>query len=197
MGTWESFGTLETLEFNFRGQNTSHWGVLYIFGNLSKCRCRKWACMGHLDNCSTRYGIKKGWESNWQFDSQPLKVKNRPNLGVYRWSATHHWKALEESYKFASNLIPIRGLSKELWPRKVSRVQTRTISGLLLGSPGTKSHLGVGVAEKCRKYYMGEGGGFPRVRVMVSLVSPGFPMACPNMKCAPESELTNLFVGLM
>jgi len=114
MGTWESFGTLETLEFDFRGQNTSHWGVLYIFGNLSKCRCRKWACMGHLDNCSTHYGIKKGWESNWQFDSQPLKVKNRPDLGVCRWSATHHWKVLEESYKFASNLIPIRGLSKEL-----------------------------------------------------------------------------------
>jgi len=44
---------------------------------------------------------------------------------------------------------------------------------------------------------MWEGGGFPRVRVMVSLVSPEFPMACPNIKCAPESELTNLLVGLM
>jgi hypothetical protein len=64
IGTWESFGTLETSEFNFRGQKTSHWGVLYIIGKLAKCRCRKWAPMGHLDICSTSYGKKKGRESN-------------------------------------------------------------------------------------------------------------------------------------
>jgi hypothetical protein len=44
---------------------------------------------------------------------------------------------------------------------------------------------------------MGEGGGFPRIRVVVSLVSPKSPMACPNIKGAPKSELTNLLVGLM
>jgi hypothetical protein len=43
MGTWESFETPETLDFDYRGQNTSHWGVLYIIRKLSKCRCRKWA----------------------------------------------------------------------------------------------------------------------------------------------------------
>jgi hypothetical protein len=30
MGTWESYGTPETLEFNCRSQNTSYWGVFYI-----------------------------------------------------------------------------------------------------------------------------------------------------------------------
>jgi hypothetical protein len=60
MGTWESFGTLETSEFHCKGQNTSHWGVLYIIRNLSKCRCRKWVCMGHLGIYSTSYGKKKG-----------------------------------------------------------------------------------------------------------------------------------------
>jgi hypothetical protein len=34
MGTWESSGTLETLELDCRGQNTSHWGVLYIIEKL-------------------------------------------------------------------------------------------------------------------------------------------------------------------
>jgi len=34
--------------------------------------------------------------------------------GACRWSATHRWKALEESYKFSLELIPIGGLSKEL-----------------------------------------------------------------------------------
>jgi len=140
MGTWESSGTPKISEFDCRGQNTSHWNVFYIIGNLSKCRCRKWARMGHLDICSTRYGKKKGRKSNWQFDSWPLKVGNWPDLGVYRWSATHYWKAFKESYKFASNFISIRSLSKELWPRKVLGVQTTTILGLLLGNPGTKSH---------------------------------------------------------
>jgi len=44
---------------------------------------------------------------------------------------------------------------------------------------------------------MGEGGGFPRIRVMVSLVSPGLLMACLSAKGAPECELTHLLVGLM
>jgi len=37
-----------------------------------------------------------------------------------------------------------------------------------LGSPGKKSHLDASVVESCREYYMGEGGGFPRVRAVVS-----------------------------
>jgi hypothetical protein len=76
-------------------------------------------------------------------------------------------------------------------------METGIISGLLLGSPGTKSHSDVGVAERRREYYMGEGGGFPRVRAVVSLVSPKSPVACPNIKGAPKSDLTNLLVGLM
>jgi hypothetical protein len=124
--------------------------------------------MSHLDICSTSYGRKKGRESNWQFDSWPLKVGNRPNPGVCRWSATHCWKALEESYKFSLDLIPIRGLRWELWAPKVLGIQTRTVSGLLLGSPGTKSHSNVGVVGKHREYYMGEGGGFLRIRAVMS-----------------------------
>jgi hypothetical protein len=77
------------------------------------------------------------------------------------------------------------------------RVQTGTVSGLLLGSPEIKSHLDAGAVERRREYYVGEGGGFPRVRAMVSLVSPKLPVACPSTKGAPESELTNLLVGLM
>jgi hypothetical protein len=112
-----------------------------------KCRCRKWPRMSHLDIYNISYGKKKGRESNWQFDSRPLKVGNRPDPGVCRWSATHHWKALKKTYKFSLDFIPIRGLNKELWTHKVPRVQTRTISGLLLGNPGTKSHSDVDAAE--------------------------------------------------
>ncbi len=49
------------------------------------------------------------------------------------------------------------------------------ISGLALGSPGTKSHLDVAPVERRRIYYKGEGGGFPPVWVVVSFVCPSCP----------------------
>jgi hypothetical protein len=61
----------------------------------------------------------------------------------------------------------------------------------------TKSHLDVAPMEWRRVYYMGEGGGFPRVRAVVSQVNPKLPVACPSTKGAPKCELTNLLVGLM
>jgi hypothetical protein len=44
---------------------------------------------------------------------------------------------------------------------------------------------------------MGEGGGFPQVRAVVSLMNVGLLVVCPSTKGALESELTNLLVGLM
>jgi hypothetical protein len=52
------------------------------------------------------------------------------------------------------------------------RVPTLAISGLPLGNPGTKSHLDVGPMERCSVCYKGEGGGFPQVRAVVSLMCP-------------------------
>ncbi len=65
-------------------------------------------------------------------------------------------------------------------------VQTGTVSGLLLGSPGTKSHSNVGVAERHKEYYMGEGGGFLRIRAVVSLMSSESLMACSSTKVLPN-----------
>jgi hypothetical protein len=73
----------------------------------------------------------------------PLKVGNRPDPGACRQNVTHRWKDLKESYKFASDLIPIGGLSEELWVSKVPGVQTGTIPGQFrdfhLGVPGQTS----------------------------------------------------------
>jgi hypothetical protein len=104
---------------------------------------------------------KKGCKSNWQFDSRPLTIKNRPESDVFRKSTTWRWKSLKDSYKIALDLIPIGGLRKKLWLPKVRGVQTGTISRLHLGSFGKKCHSDVASAESCRKYNMGEGGGFP------------------------------------
>jgi hypothetical protein len=84
----ESSGTPECSELDSKAQNTSPWGVLGVIGKVSKCRCPKWPRIGHLDICSPSYGQKKGRESNWQFDSRPLKVGNRPVPDVRSGSAT-------------------------------------------------------------------------------------------------------------
>ncbi len=95
----ESSGTPECSEFNRKAQNTSPWGVLGVIGKVSKCRCPKWPRIGNLDICNLSYGRKKGRESNWQFDSRPLKVGNRPVPDVRSGSATWRWKALFEGYR--------------------------------------------------------------------------------------------------
>jgi hypothetical protein len=136
--------------------------------------------MNHLDICSTSHGWKKGRESNWQFDSPPQKIGNRSDPGACKWSATHRWKALKESYNFCLDLVLIRARGKKLWAPKVPGIQTGTVSGLHFGSPEKKSHLDASVAESYREYYMGEGGGFPRFRAVVSQVNPSSPVACPN-----------------
>jgi hypothetical protein len=100
------------------------------------------------------------------------KVGNRLDSGASRWSATHCWKALDNSYNFGLDLVSIRVRGEELWASKVSGVQTELVSGLHFGSPGKKSHLDASAAERCREYYMGEGGGFPRVQAVVNQMSP-------------------------
>jgi hypothetical protein len=59
------------------------------------------------------------------------------------------------------------------------------ILGFSFGSLGTKCHLDVGPVASHIVYYKGEGGGFPQVWVVVSLVSPNLPMACPCTKSVP------------
>ncbi len=78
---------------------------------------------------------------------------------------------MDEGYNFVLDLISIRDLYAKLWGPKVVGVPTLAISGLPFGNPRTKWHLDVGLMERHRIYYKGEGGGFPQVWVVVSLVS--------------------------
>jgi hypothetical protein len=52
------------------------------------------------------------------------------------------------------------------------------------GNPTTKWHLGVCPVVRHRVYYKGEGGGFPQVRAVVSLVSLFFHVVRPCTKSA-------------
>jgi len=135
VGGLEPFGTLECSELNSKAQNTSHWSVLGAIEKVLKRRYRKWPRIGHSDICSPSYGQKKGRESNWQFDSRPLKVRNRPLPDVALKSATWRWKALDKSYNFNSRLVLIQVRGEELWPFKVSGVQPGQFWDSISGVP--------------------------------------------------------------
>jgi hypothetical protein len=132
----ESSGTPECLELDSKGKNTSHWGVLGVIGKILKRRYRKWPRIGHLDICSPSYGQKKGQESNWQFDSRPLKVRNRYLLDIRFECATWRWKDLDEGYNFGSDLVAIGLCNRELWPFKVPGVPPGQFRDFISGVPG-------------------------------------------------------------
>jgi hypothetical protein len=50
---------------------------------------------------------------------------------------TYRWKACDENYNFALNLIAIEGLHIKLWGPKIAKVPTLGISGLPLLVVGT------------------------------------------------------------
>ncbi len=168
----ESSGTPECSELDIKAQNTSHWGVLGVIGKVFKRRYRKCPRIGHLDIFSPSYGQKKGRESNCQFDSRPLKVGNLPLPDIRFECATWSWKYIDEGYNFSSDLVAIGLCSRELWRFKVSRVPSGQFQDSISGVPNKMCHLDVASTASCREYYMGEGGGFPRVRAVVSLVCP-------------------------
>jgi hypothetical protein len=154
VGDLESSRTPECLELDSKAQNISHWSVFGVIGKVLKRRYRKWPRIGHLDIYSPSYGQKKVRESNWQFDSRPLKVGNRPVLDIRFESATWRWKDLDEGYNFGLDLVAIRLYSRELWPFKVLGVP-----------PGQFRESQENVSFGCSL-----DGGFPRVRAVVSLV---------------------------
>jgi hypothetical protein len=124
-GSW----TLESFGNDCRGQNPWNWRVFYIIEKVLERRCRKWAHMTQLYISNTSYDQKKGQESIWQFDSRPLKVGNHPDSLAFRWRATYCWKALDEGYNFALDLISIGGLHRKLCAPKVAGDLTLRILG--------------------------------------------------------------------
>jgi hypothetical protein len=151
----ESSGTPECSELNSKAQNTLHWSVFGVIGKVLKRRYRKWPCIGHLNICSPSYGQKKGRESNWLFDSWPLKVGNRPRPNLRIESAIGRWKDLGKGYKFGSDLIAIRLCSWELWAPKVPGLHPGQFRDSNPGVPG-KSAIRAWVPQRVTEYTIGE-----------------------------------------
>jgi len=135
-----------------------------------KRKYRKWPRIGHLDICSPSYGQKKGRESNWQFDSRPLKIKNRPFSDVRFGNATWRWKDLDEGYNFGSDLVAIQLRNRELWQFKVSGVPPGQFRDSISGVP-TKCAIRVPPLWSNAEYTIGSKVmAYFRVQAVMSLV---------------------------
>jgi len=129
--------------------------------------------------------------SHWQFEHlQPkLWAKEGPGVKLAVWlpttksqESTSSQRRLEE----CDMALESSGRELQLWFKtrpdpslgrgamavQSSRSPTGTLSGLHFGSPNKMCHSDVASATSRKEYYMGEGGGFPRVWAVVSLVCP-------------------------
>jgi hypothetical protein len=125
-----------------------------------------------------------------------LRVGNQPDFLTCRQRAIYRWKVCNKGYNVASDFIVIRGLHTKLCTPKVARILVVGIVRLPFGSLGTKCHLDVAPMERRKEYYKGEGGGFPQVWAVVSLVSPRLLMAHPSTQKCWNYALTNVLFGL-
>jgi hypothetical protein len=151
-----------------------------FIGKLLKLRCLKWAHMTlkHKLWPKEELGVKL---PIWFATIKSWKLPWFPCVQV----ACHiplesSWQGLQLCFKFYYN----QGLHTKLWDSKVAKVRILGISRLPLESPRTKWHLGVSFVAKHKEYYKGEGGGFPQVGALVSLVSLCLLMARPCTKNA-------------
>jgi hypothetical protein len=168
----ESSRTPECSELDSKGQNTSHWGVLGVVGKVLKRRYRKCPRIGHSDINSSSYGQKNGRESNWQFDSRPLKVQNRPFSDVRFGSATWRWKDLDKGYNFGSDLVAIQLCSRELLRFKVPGVPPGQFRDSISGVPGICA-IWMWSSRRAAENTIGSKVvAYSRVRAVVSLVCP-------------------------
>jgi hypothetical protein len=107
----------------------------------------------------------------------------------------HTLESSQRELNFTSDCASIRGLLAKLRGFKVPGVPEGGISRLPHGSHGKNSHLDVDSAKWRIVYYKGEGGGFPQVRPVVSLVCP----CCPWLVLTPSvlQLCTNHFVWVV
>jgi hypothetical protein len=149
-----------------------------------KCTCLNWACITHLDIWNIGYDQKKGSGIKltiWLPTTKCLELTQFPNMqAMYNIPLESSWPGIQLCFRPHCN----QRSTREVMRPKVAGVWAMGISGLPLGNPMTKCHMDVAPVERCREYYKGEGGGFPQVRVVVSLVSPRLPVARPNTKSA-------------
>jgi len=127
----------------------SHWQ----FGHLQP---KLWEKEGPGVKLAVWLPTTKSWES----------TSSRPRLGECDMALKSSRQELQHWFRTR----PDPSLGRGAMAAQSSGSPAGTLSGLHIGSPNKMCHSDVASATSRREYYMGEGGGFPRVRAVVSLV---------------------------
>ncbi len=194
---WSPLGLPNVQSSTTRLKTPRIGGVLGVLAKVLKRRYRKWPRIGHLDICRPSYGQKKGRESNWQFDSQPLKVGNRPLPDLQIESAIRRWKDLDEGYKFGSDLVAIELCSRELWAPKVPGLhpgQFRDNFGTPTLESREKEPFGCSPRNVSQRILYGGRCWLPPSPGRGVSCGPKCPWLVPTPKGVPECELTTWVV---
>jgi len=140
-------------------------------------------------------GEKKDKSQSVNLTPNHGKVENHPELHEFRRHATYPWKDLNKDHNFALNVTSIGGLHKTLWASEVAGVLILGIVRLSIWKSWEKYHLDVTFMACHKKYYKKEGGGFPQVRAIMSLMNLCACGSSMHQKCS-NYALTNLLFGL-
>jgi hypothetical protein len=116
-----------------------------------------------------------------------LWSKERPGVKLAVWFPT---TKSQELPRFPYVQVACHIMLENSWweiqlcfrPHINPRFEEKVMGPQSRGSPRTKCHLDVALVERHRVYYKGEGGGFPQVWAVVSLVNPN----CPWLVLAPK-----------
>jgi hypothetical protein len=129
----------------------SHWQFEHLQPKL-------WAKEGPGVKLAVWLPTTKSREST---SSQRCLEKCNMALENFRWELQHWFKTR-----------PDPSLGRGAMAVQSSGSPAGTLSGLHFGTPNKMCHSDVAFATSCKEYYKGEGGGFPRVRAVMSLVGP-------------------------
>jgi hypothetical protein len=141
-----------------QGSNLLKFRRSWCHGKFLNCRCPKWPRMSHLDICSPSYGQKKGRESNWQFDSRPLKVRNRPRsrraLGECDMSLERSQQGLQDWFRPRPDPRSGRGVMAVQSPGSPTGTHSGQFRDSISGVPG-KCDIRMRVPWRVTEYTIG------------------------------------------
>jgi hypothetical protein len=150
--------------------------------------------MGHLNICNTSYGKKKGWESNWQFDSRPIKSRESTGPQGVQVKCDTSLENSRQELQVCFRPHPNSRFEKRVTSPQSVKSPNRDSFGTPPWESWDKKPFGCRCREEAQRILYGGRWWLPRVQAVVSLVSPKSPVACPNTKSVPESDLNNLLV---
>jgi len=129
------------------------------------------------------------------FDSRPEKGGNRLDLLGYKGCAIYLGKLSMKATTLLETTSRSEVCSQSYGVSKLRESQLARFRDSHSGVPGEKSHLDVSSMASHKVYYKGEGGGFPQVWAMVSLMC----LCCPLFVLAPKvlQLCTNHFVWIV